>query len=264
MTTTTTTTTNANATANANANATAPAVSPTPGLVPPPPGVLQVWSDLLCPFAHVALHRLRQAQADLPADDPAARVQLEHRAFPLELFNGPHPRRGTDTEAVGLGQIAPDAGFRVWTAADDLYPHTVLLAAEAVLAATAQSRTAGAALDAALRAAFWTHSRSIAHRQVVLDVADEVTATQPGADLDVTALALALDDGRHRTDLMRDYALARTDAIDGSPTFVLPDGTTTTNPGITVHWEGPWAAGFPIVDSQDPAAYSDLLHRASA
>lgn len=241
----------------------APAAPPQPVLIPPPAGVLQVWSDLLCPFTHVALHRLRQAQAELPAGDPAAQVQLEHHAFALELFNGPHPRRGTDTEAVGLGQVAPDAGFRVWGAADDLYPHTVLLAAEAVLAATAQSRTAGTALDAALRAAFWTHSRSIAHRQVILEIAGKVVQG-PGSGLDVAALAAALDDGRYRADLMRDHDLASTDAIDGSPTFVLPDGTTITNPGIVVHWEGPWAAGFPIVDSHDPAVYADLLRRAAA
>jgi predicted DsbA family dithiol-disulfide isomerase len=222
-----------------------------------------VWSDLLCPFAHVALHLLRRAQADLPPGDPAAQVQFEHHAFPLELFNGPHPRRGTDTEAVGLGQVVPDAGFRVWTAPDELYPHTVLLAAEAVLAATAQSNRAGAALDAALRAAFWTHSRSISHRGVVLDVAGEVAAAA-AVGLDLAALTEALDEGRHRGDLMRDYALARTDAIDGSPTFVLPDGTAVTNPGVVVHWEGPWAAGFPVVDSHDRSVYLALLQRAAA
>ena len=69
-----------------------------------PPGTIQVWSDLLCPFAYVALLRLRRARERLGLDGI---VRLEHRTFPLELFNGPHPRRGTDTEAVGLGQIEP-------------------------------------------------------------------------------------------------------------------------------------------------------------
>ena len=73
---------------------------------PPPvvPGTIQLWTDLLCPFAHVAVHRIRQTRERLGL---AGRVQLDHHVFPLELFNGPHPRRGTDTEAVGLGQIAP-------------------------------------------------------------------------------------------------------------------------------------------------------------
>ena len=233
-----------------------------PAAPPVPPGTIQLWSDLLCPFAHVAVNRLRRARERLGLP-----VLLDHHAFPLELFNGPHPRRGTDTEAVGLGQIAPEAGFRVWTAADDLYPHTVLLAAEAVLAAKAQSPAAAEALDAALRRAFWVESRSIGHRQVILDVAADLAGGGDGGGavgLDVAALAAALDDGRHRRDLTADFAVARTAAIPGSPTLRLPDGATVTNPGMTVRWEGPWAAGYPVVESDDPGVYDDLVRRAAA
>jgi predicted DsbA family dithiol-disulfide isomerase len=219
------------------------------------PGTIQVWSDLLCPFSYVGLLRLRRARARRGLDGA---VRLEHRVFPLELFNGPHPRRGTDTEAVGLGQIEPEAEFRVWTATNDLYPHTVLLAAEAVRAAAAQGPAAAEELDLALRRAFWTQSRSIAHRQVILEVAGEL----PAGTLDVAALAAALDSGRHRVDVMTDYAIAQTDAIAGSPTFRFPDGTAVSNPGIQVHWDGPWAAGFPVVDAHDRDVYDDLIQRA--
>jgi predicted DsbA family dithiol-disulfide isomerase len=229
-------------------------------ITPPPPGTVRLWSDLLCPFAHVLLHTWRQAQLT----DPALRdAQIEHRVFPLELFNGPHSRRGTDTEAVGLGQVAPDAGFRVWTGRDDVYPHTVLMAAEAVLAASAQGRRAGDALDAALRRAFWTQSRSIAHRAVILEVAEEVAA-DPESGLDVGALADALDSGRFRAALHADHAMAQSPAIPGSPTVQLPDGTTVFNPGVAVRWEGPWAEGFPIVERFDPAEQVALLVRAAA
>lgn len=223
---------------------------------PVAPGTVQVWSDLLCPFAYVGLLRLRRARTRLGLDT----VTVEHRSFPLELFNGPHPRRGTDTEAVGLGQIEPAAQFRVWTAADDRYPHTVLLAAEAVHAAAAQDPGAAEELDLALRRAFWTGSRSISHRQVILDVAGEL----PPGTIDVAALRAALDSGRHRGAVMADYAVAQTDAVAGSPTFRLADGSAVTNPGITVHWDGPWAAGFPVVDSDDPGVYDALLTRAVA
>lgn len=227
------------------------------GAPPVAAGTVQVWSDLLCPFTYVGLLRLRRARERLGLDGV---VRLEHRTFPLELFNGPHPRRGTDTEAVGLGQIEPEAEFRVWTAADDLYPHTVLLAAESVHAANAQSLEAGEALDLALRRAFWTRSRSISHRQVILEEAGGL----PDGLLDVTVLAAALDDGRHRGDVMRDFAVARTDAVAGSPTFRLGDGSAVSNPGIQAHWDGPWAAGFPVVDSDDPGVYDDLLERAAS
>ncbi|GEL18663.1 DsbA family oxidoreductase [Pseudonocardia asaccharolytica] len=136
------------------------------------------------------------------------------------------------------------------------FPHTVLLAAEAVHAAAQQGPGAAEELDLALRSAFWTHSRSIAHRAVILDVAGEVSG------LEVGALADALDSGRHRGDVMGDFAVARTDAIAGSPTFRLPDGTAAANPGMKVHWEGPFASGFPVVDADDPAVYQGLLRRA--
>ncbi len=62
--------------------------------------------------------------------------------------------------------------------------------------------------------------------------------------------------------MTRDHAVASTDAIPTSPTFVLPDGTAVANPGVTVHWEGPWAAGYPVVDEHRPEEVVDLLRRA--
>jgi predicted DsbA family dithiol-disulfide isomerase len=218
------------------------------------PGTVQVWSDLLCPFAYVGLLRFYRARTRLGLEDA---VRVEHRSFALELFNGPHPRRGTDTEAVGVGQIEPEAEFRIWTAPEDQYPHTVLLAAEAVIAAGALGAAAAEALDLALRRAFWTQSRSISHRKVILDVAEET------GSVDVKDLAEALDTGRHRADLMADFAVAQTDTIAASPTFLLPDGTAHTNPGIDVRWEGPWASGYPVVDAHDPTVHDDLVRRAA-
>jgi predicted DsbA family dithiol-disulfide isomerase len=224
------------------------------------PGTIQLWTDLLCPFAHVAVHRLRETRERLGL---GGRSGSTTTSSPSSCSTAP-PRRGTDTEAVGLGQVAPEAGFRVWTGADDLYPHTVLLAAEAVLAAKWQSMDAAEALDAALRRAFW--------------VAVALDRPPPGhprrrrrgrrpddgnAVLDVDQLTDALDSGRHRSALMADFAIARTDAVPGSPTLRLPDGSTVHNPGMTVHWEGPWASGYPIVDVDDPQVYEDLLRRAA-
>jgi predicted DsbA family dithiol-disulfide isomerase len=226
---------------------------------PPPvaPGTVQVWSDLLCPFAHLTLHRFRQARERLGLP-----VAVEHHTFALELFNGPHPRRGTDTEAVGVGQAAPELDWRIWAAPDDLYPHTVLLAAEAVHAAQAQSLDAGEALDLGLRRAFWTQSRSITHRTVVLDIAAEVRDT--GTELDVAALTHALDTGAHRRDITADHAVAQTHAIPASPTLRLADGTASTNPGTAVEWAGPWAAGYPVITSHDPDVLADIVRRAAA
>jgi predicted DsbA family dithiol-disulfide isomerase len=214
------------------------------------PGTIQIWSDLLCPFAHVAIHRLTAAR-----DRLGLPIRLDHRTFALELFNGPHSRPGTDSEAVGLGQIAPEAGFRLWSAADWLYPNTVLLAAEAVHAAKAQGLQPSEDMDRALRKAFWTESRSIAHRQVILEVATETST------VDATALAEALDSGTYRAHVLADHAIAKTDAVTGSPHLFLPDGTSVHNPGINVRWEGPWAAGYPIATEDDPEWAVRLLKR---
>ena len=214
------------------------------------PGTIQVWSDLLCPFAHVAIHRLRRARTRLGLDEE---VRLDHHTFALELFNGPHSRPGTDSEAVALGQLEPEAGFRLWTKPDWTYPSTVLLAAEAVHAAKAQGLRASEDLDHALRRAFWLESRSIGHRHVILEVADEVDT------VDGSTLAEALDDGRARSAIMADHAIATTDAVQGSPQLFLPDGSSVHNPGISVHWEGPWASGYPVAQDNDPGWADRLL-----
>lgn len=220
-----------------------------------PASTVVVFSDLLCPFAYVALHRFRAARARAGLDGV---LHVDHHVFPLELFNGPHSRPGTDTEAVGLGQIEPSAGFRVWGAPDWTYPSTVLLAAEAVLAAKRQSLAASEALDAALRRAFWFDSLPIGHRGTILDIAGAV------GGLDAEALAADLDHGVARAALTDDYRVARTGAVATSPHLFLPDGTSLANPGIEVRWEGPWASGYPIVEADDPGIWEVLLARAVA
>ncbi|TDV56319.1 hypothetical protein [Actinophytocola oryzae] len=35
------------------------------------------------------------------------------------------------------------------------------------------------------------------------------------------------------------------------------------NPGISVHWEGPWASGFPVVDQHTSDWTDDLLKTAA-
>jgi hypothetical protein len=82
--------------------------------------------------------------------------------------------------------------------------------------------------------------------------------------LDSASLAAALDGGRHRADLMRDHATAKTGVIAGSPTFVLPGRYTVTNAGLTVCWKSPETTRMPIVESYHPSAYGDLLRRAAA
>ncbi|MER8182939.1 DsbA family protein [Kitasatospora sp. NPDC094015] len=221
----------------------------------PPPGVITVFSDIWCSFAHIAVHRMHSARTRLGLD---GKVWFDHRAFPLELLNNaPSPRPGTDSEVARNASLEPAAGWQLWQAKDWLYPSTTLPALEAVQAAKAQSFRAAEQLDLALRRAFWAESRCISNRKVILEAAKAAEV------VDVAELEAALDDGRARSELSAQAAAARSDQVNCSPHLFLPDGTDHANPGIKVRWEGGYGIGWPVIESDDPKAFDELLQRAA-
>src|SRR3954471_24490220 len=220
------------------------------------PGTIVIWSDIACPWATLAVHRLHCERSRRGLD---GEVVLDHRAFPLELVNGRcTPRRILGAEVPVVGALAPEFGWQVWSAPDSEWPVTMLPALEAVQAAKAQSMAASDALDYALRRAFFAESRCVAMRHVVLDVAASVP------ELDADALALALDDGRARHLVVEQWRGATDGPVKGRPHLFFHDGSHVANPGITMHWEGEHGSGFPVVDSHDPSIYETLLRRAAA
>jgi predicted DsbA family dithiol-disulfide isomerase len=213
-----------------------------------------MYSDIACPWSHLAVHRLRSTRRRLGLD---GRVVLVHRAFPLELVNRrATPKRVLDAEIPVAGGLDPGAGWQLWQAPEWEWPVTTLLALEAVRAAELQIPTAAEELDARLRRALFAESRCISLRSVILEVARECE------HLDTTALASCLDEGRTRRAVMEDLATAR-EQVDGSPHVFLPDGSSAFNPGVRVRWEGEHARGFPVVVENDPTVYEDLLRRAA-
>jgi predicted DsbA family dithiol-disulfide isomerase len=221
-----------------------------------PPGTIVVFSDIGCPWAHAAVWRLVDARRRLRLTD---RVAIDHRAFPLELFNSePTPRATVDAEWPVAASLAPRAGWSAWRGRSDGWPVTMLPAMEAVQAAKAQSLEASAELDRALRRAFFAESRCVSLRHVILEIANECEG------VDVAALAAALDDGRSRRALFEQWEIAKTDAVTGSPHFFLPDGGDMHNPGVTMRWEADdgRGGGFPVIESTAPGAYDELVLRA--
>lgn len=222
----------------------------------PEQGTIVVFSDIWCSFAHIGIHRLHATRERLGLRD---RVQFDLRAFPLELLNNASsPRSGTDSEVGRMAAQEPGAGWQLWQTQDWLYPSTVLPALEAVQAAKLQSLHASEQLDLALRKAFWAQSRNISNRAVIVDCAESTGA------VDVAALVEALDDGRARRTLADQAAISATDQVNCSPHLFLPDGTDHANPGIKVRWEGGYGVGWPVVESDDPSVYEDLLKRSAA
>lgn len=220
------------------------------------PGTIVIYADLGCPWAHLAVHRLHRARAELGSDD---RVAFDIRPFPLELLNEqPTPRPTLDAETVAVGTLDPSAGWQVWQAEAHSYPVTTLPPMEAVEAAKEQGLRASEQLDRALRRAFFAQSRCISLRHVIRDVARDCS------EVDVDKLLDALDEGRARPLLMEHARVAASDQVKGSPQVFLADGTGTHNPGIEMHWESEHGKGFPVIDSFRPETYVELIQRADA
>jgi predicted DsbA family dithiol-disulfide isomerase len=217
-------------------------------------GTVVLWSDLACPWGTLAVHRFRQARARMGLE---GQVHLDLRTFPLELMNArPTPKEIVEAEISVVGALAPEFGWRLWQGDAAAYPGTVLLALEAVQAAKEQSLWAAEDLDYALRQAFFAHSRPISIRPVVMEVA----AGCPSVD--AAALEEALDAGRGRAEVLAQWRICQGAEVRGSPHLFLPDGTEVHNPGIRMHWEGPKPGGFPVIESDDPSVYDDLISRA--
>lgn len=221
------------------------------------PGTIVVYSDIGCPWAHVAVWRLHDARRRLGLDGI---VEFDHRVFPLELFNSqPTPKDELAVELDACASLAPRAGWQAWSAPEWTWPATMLPAMEAVQAAKEQGLAASEQLDRGLRRAFWGESRCVSLRHVILEVA----AASDGVEIE--ALAAAIDLGRARHAIFEQYEVAKTDAVDGSPHLFLADGTNLQNPGIEASWEE-GADGFwrPTIVRDDPTIYDDLLRRAAA
>ena len=146
-------------------------------MVDVPPGTIVIWSDVACPWAHLAVYRLHQARRAL---DLEGAVRFDHRAFVLEVANSrATPRRILDAEIPVAGALDPGAGWQMWQDDPSHWPVTVLPALEAVQAAKEQDLAAAEELDRALRVAFFGESRCISLRSVILEVAGGCGSVDP-------------------------------------------------------------------------------------
>ncbi|SEH48468.1 Predicted dithiol-disulfide isomerase, DsbA family [Mycolicibacterium rutilum] len=216
------------------------------------PGTVVVFTDVVCGWSTVALHRFYQARRRAGLDD---RLRVDHQLFLLEDVNRfAIPKRLLDTEIPVVGALAPDFGWSPWQGEPSTWPITSLLPNEAVHAAKRQSPQAAEDLDMALRHAFFTDSRPISLLHEIVDVAQ-------GCDsVDAETLRHDLDDGAARGEMMRSYR-QHADEVQGSPHFFFPDGSDVHNPGIEIESQGEPGAGFPVVTKDDPSAIDELLKR---
>jgi predicted DsbA family dithiol-disulfide isomerase len=222
------------------------------------PGTVVCFSDVGCPWASLAVHRFRRRRHELGLDDV---VTLDPSSVPLELFNDQvTPKTIVDGETAVIGSHEPSLQWHPWLQPECAYPSSTLLPLAAVQAAKHDDvggLAAAEELDAALRHAWYAHSRSIHVFSELLNVA--------AACSQVTAAALdaRLRAGAGFAEVFAGWQQAKDLNVQGSPHLFVADGYNVHNPGIEMHRTAEQFSGFPVIDSDDPSVYDEILTRAA-
>ncbi|WP_229749458.1 DsbA family oxidoreductase [Flexivirga endophytica] len=214
--------------------------------------IVTVWSDIGCPWATLALQTLSAR-----AGERGVTLLVDHRAFPLELFNErPTPKAIIDMEVTAIAGLRPELGWQDWSGPESEYPVSTTPAMAAVQAAKDPSvggLPASDQLDAALRRAYYEQSQCISVHARILRVAQTCPLVA------VSALDAALQRGAGLADVFSQWGMARDLPVQGSPHFFVGGRYAEHNPGVTYHWTAPPGTGFPRLDEYDPAWADEVL-----
>jgi predicted DsbA family dithiol-disulfide isomerase len=165
---------------------------------------IEVFADIVCPFTHVGLRRLRETSRAR-----GSQLSLRVRAWPLELVNG--APLGPDLLAQEIAalrsQVAPDlfTGFDA-----SLFPLSSIPALGMTSAAYALDETVGAMISLALRDALFEEGRDISDPGVLAEIGQRFGV----APLDPAAAEAAV---------RSDWRLGQERGVDGSPHFFVGD-----------------------------------------
>jgi predicted DsbA family dithiol-disulfide isomerase len=165
---------------------------------------IEVFADIVCPFTHVGLRRLRDVRAQR-----AGKTPIEIHAWPLEFVNGePVDRHVVAREVAALrASVAPElfAGFDRAS-----WPATSIPAFGLVTSAYAHDDATGEAISFAVRDALFEQG---------LDVADLDVLRHIGTPYGVAPLTPASAEAAAR----RDFERGRNRLVRGSPHFFVGD-----------------------------------------
>jgi predicted DsbA family dithiol-disulfide isomerase len=165
---------------------------------------VEVFADVVCPFAHVGLRRILRRRAELGSALPVLRV----RAWPLELVNGAPLDPGVVAQHVEelREQIEPDL-FRGFHAA--ALPSSSLPSLALVAHAYQANDELGEQVSLAVRDALFEEGLDVADPAVLAAIAASHDLPPAGPDAEQTVLA-DLEEGKRR-------------GVRGSPEFFLDD-----------------------------------------
>ncbi len=182
---------------------------------------VELYSDIHCPWAYLAVYRLRQVWPEYQD-----RVRLSFRALSLELKNRrPTPKPILDVEFDLMKEQEPDLPIQRWQAPEYLFVPTFLPAFEAEKAAEQQGEDAAWEFAWQVRLAFFDQSRTVCMRNELKRVARD-------AGLDAEQFLIDWDSGRFRREVIAESHHGWEELkVEGSPTFILPSGKQVHNPG---------------------------------
>ncbi len=170
----------------------------------PTVNVVEVFADVVCPFAHVGLRRFVSRRAELGMDVPLLRV----RAWPLELVNDrPFDPDEVEQRVNDLRrQVAPDLFVKFDPAA---VPQSSLPALALIAEAYSEGAQVGEMMSLALRTALFEEGRNVGHPAVLADLA--------------AAHGIHAPTERARAAVESDYEDGRRRGVRGSPHFFVGD-----------------------------------------
>ncbi len=163
---------------------------------------IEIYADVVCPFAYVGLTRLMEKRASLGRDD----VHLQIRSWPLELVNN------EPVEGIFIGheideiapQIAPDlfTGFRAANFPASSMPSLALTAAAYDL-----DDQTGEKVAMAVRRALFENGQDVADTAVLQAIAEQHGLTSLGTEDQV----------------LSEYTRGQERGAVGSPHFFIDD-----------------------------------------
>jgi predicted DsbA family dithiol-disulfide isomerase len=210
--------------------------------------VVDIWSEIHCPWALVCLHRLRTARDELGR----AEVVFDPRPWPLEWVNDRGtPRDIVSTETIVLAAEEP-ALFSAYE--NDSWPSTFLPAFELVAAARrVGGRRLAEEVDYALRIAFFRDQVDVS---IAAGLEHALGLVDLDVPVDVEAIMRTWYTEPVRGDVLAAYEISKGLPIQGSPQVFLPSGRTYHNPGLAEHH---WERGIPHLDHRDRARVAEIV-----
>jgi predicted DsbA family dithiol-disulfide isomerase len=188
----------------------------------PSPVIIDLYSDVHCPYAYVTAYRLRQLRAEYRGT-----VTIRYKSLALEYINHrATPKPILDNETPILMLEEPAIPYQPWHAALSEWPVTMWPAFEAIKCAERQGSDAVAELEWAIRTAFFAESQCISMRHVLLALAEK-------AGLDMPRFVEDFDSGVTKRQVLHEAQDGwERLKVEGSPTFVLPAGAQVSYPAL--------------------------------